>query len=177
MRASGIPASVTSSVELFVNPDIELYFKLEEKSSVIWWDPSRGSEVLRRRVIENGNMHVVEIRTDYLRKYLQARQLSLVVAHYRHLHLIDPSRETTEAFVNENIVRGSADQGTKAMFQNWGLRQNIPDPPFLQRRLHLWFEIQPLEIDIDDPWADEPPFDLYEFTLPTREGLIKLRVP
>ena len=161
---------LTSSVELFVNPDLELYFELEERSNGIWWDPSRGSETLRRRVIENGNLHVVEIRTDYLQKYLQARQLSLVVAHYRHLHLFNPSAEIIGAFVEGDIVRGSPDQGAKAVFQNWGLRQGTLEPPFLQRRLHLWFEIKPPKIDIDDPWADEPPFDPYEFTLPTQRG-------
>ena len=161
---------LTSSVELFVNPDLELYFELEERSSGIWWDPSRGSEILRRRVIENGSLHVVEIRVNYLQKYLQARQLSLVVAHYRHLHLFDLSPEAIEAFVKEDIVRGSPDQGAKAVFQNWGLRQNISGLPFLQRRLHLWFEIKPPEININDPWADEPPFDPYKFTLPTQGG-------
>lgn len=163
---------LTSSVELYVNPDLELYFELEEKPSGIWWDPSRGSEILRRRVIENGNLYVVEIRTDYLQKYLQARQLSLVVAHYRHLHLFDPSPETLEAFVEGNLEQGSPDQGAKAVFQNWGLRQDTLGSPFLQRRLHLWFEIKPPEINIDDPWADEPPFDPYEFTLPTQEGSV-----
>ena len=160
-----------SNIELFVNPDLELYFELEEKTSGIWWDPSRGAEALRRRAIENGNLHIVEIRVDYLREYLQARQLSLVVGHYRHLHLFDPSLEAIEAFVEENnIVRGSPDQGAKAMFQNWELRQDTLRTPFLKRRLDLWFEIKPPEINIDDPWADEPPFDPYEFTLPTQGG-------
>ena len=157
-----------SNIELFVNPDLELYFELEEKTSGIWWEPSRGTEALR--CIENGNLHIVEIRVEYLRKYLQARQLSLVVGHDRHLHLFNPSPGTVEAFVKEDITQGSPDGGVKAIFDNWGLRQNTRGPPFLQRRLHLWFEIKPPEINIDDPGADEPPFDPYEFTLPTQGG-------
>ena len=186
---------LNTSTELFVNPDLYLFFELEEKTSGCgtWWDPRRGVEALRRRVVENGNVEIVEIRVDYLRRYLQARQLSLVVGHYRHLHLFEPSParqlslvvghyrhlhlfepspEIIEAFVKEDIVEGSPDQGAKAIFQNWGLRQNTPGLPFLQRRLHLWFENQPPEINIDDPWADEPPFDPYKFTLPTRSGSV-----
>ena len=164
--------TMNSDVELFINPDVELFFELEEKTigCGIWLDPRRGFEALRRRVIENSNLQIVEIRVEYLRKYLQARQVSLLVGHYRHLHLFDPSPSTLEAFVKEDIVRGSPNQGAKAIFQNWGLRQHNPEEPYLQRRLHLWFEIKPPEIDIDDPWADEPSFDPYKFTLPTQGG-------
>lgn len=57
------------------------------------------------------------------------------------------------------------------ILQNWGLRNDISvSPPFLQRRLHFWFEIRPQRIDIDDPWAEEPSFDPYAFVLPTRVG-------
>ena len=165
---------LNSRADLFINPDLELFFKLEEKTSGcgIWWDPKRGVEAMKRRTTDNGNLHIVEVRTDYLQKYLQARQLSLVVGHYRHLHLFDPSPETIKAFVQEDkdLVQGSPAKGTKAIFQNWGIRHDTPGKTFLQRRLHLWFEIKPPEINIDDPWADDPPFDPYEFTLPTRSG-------
>ena len=173
---------LNSRAEFFINPDLELFFELEEKTSGcgIWWDPKRGDEVLRRRTTDNDNLHIVEVQTDYLQKYLQARQLSLVVGHYHHLHLFNPSPETIEAFVKEEdkdlvqrspaLVQGSRAKGTKAIFQNWGLSHNIPEKPFLQRRLHLWFEIKPPEINVDNPWADKPPFDPYEFTLPTRSG-------
>lgn len=161
-----------SGVELFVNPDLVLYFGLEERAdeSGIWWHPERGVEALRRQIIENGNLQIIEIRIAYLLKYLRVRQMSLLVGHYRHLHLYNPSRSSCEAFVEGDIVLGAPDQGAKAIFQNWGLRQDIPSEPFLQRRLHLWFEIKPPEIDTDSPWADEPPFDPYAFTLLTRYG-------
>ena len=42
--------------------------------------------------------------------------------------------------------------------------------PFLRRRLDLWFEIKPPTIEIDDPWTDQPSFDPYTFTMPTRSG-------
>ncbi len=152
--------------KLFINQDLELFFELEEKTSGsgIWWDPRRGAEAFRRRVIENGNLQIVEIRTDYLRSYLQARQVSLLVGHYRHLRLYNPSDKEMGLFVEEEVVRCSPDQEAKAIIQNRKL------PESLLRELHLWFEIKPIEIDIDDPWADEPPFDPYEFTLPTQYG-------
>ncbi len=165
--------SATSGVELFINPDLWLFFELEEKTpgNGIWWDPRRGVDALVQRVIDQGNTEVAEIRVDYLRKYLQARQMSLLVGHYRHLHLFDPSRRTIGAFVEQEVRLGSPQQGAKVIVQNWGLRQDIPvAAPFLQRRLHFWFEIRPQEIDVDDPWADEPSFDPYTFTLPTRAG-------
>jgi len=162
-----------SGVELFVNPDLLLCFELEERTSedrIWWWDPKRGVEALRRQVVENGNLQIVEIRVHYLLKYLRVRQLSLLVGHYRHLYLYDPSQRRREAFVEKNVVSDAPDQVAKAIFQNWGLRQDVLDAPFLQRKLHLWFEIKPPEIDTDNPWADEPPFDPYAFTLPTEVG-------
>lgn len=166
---------VIAGVQLLINPDIMLYFRLEERTpgSGIWWDPRRGVDALCRRVIDQGHLATVEIRIDYMRKYLQARQISLLVAHYRHLHLFDPSPETIGLFVNGDVILGSPERGAKAIFQNWGLRADIPGSgPFLQRRLHLWFEIRPLPIDIEDPWSDEPSFDPYTFTLPTQVGLV-----
>lgn len=34
----------------------------------------------------------------------------------------------------------------------------------------MWFEIRPPEIDVNDPWSDQPSFDPYTFTLPTLKG-------
>ena len=104
--------------KLFINPDIELFFELEEKTNGIWWDARRGVEVLRRCTIENENLQIVEIRVDCLKKYLQQRQLSLMVGHYRHLHLLNPSPDTMEKYVEEDLEYGSPDQGSKAIFQN-----------------------------------------------------------
>ena len=162
----------TSGTQLFINPDLWLFLRLEERArgSGLWWDPRRGVEVLRQRVIERANLEIVEVRIDYLIKYLQARQMSLVVGHYRHLHLFNPSTGTVEQFVEEDLVLGSVQQGAKAILQNWGLRRALTTPPFLQRRLHLWFEIRPPGIDVEDPWAETPSFDPYTFTLPTRVG-------
>ena len=168
--------SHTSGTRLFINPDLWMYFELEEKTpgSGIWWDPRRGADVLVRRVIDEGRLETVEIRTDYLLKYLQARQMSLLVGHYRHLHLFNPSQTAIGAFVKgDDLTLGSPEQGAKAILQNWGLRQGLTGgAEFLQRRLHLWFEIKPPAIDLEDPWADAPSFDPYTFTLPTRSGLV-----
>jgi len=163
----------TTSVQLCINPDLWLFFGLEERSHGcgIWSDPRRGVDVLQQRVVDQGNLEVVEIRVKYLLNYLQARQMSLVIGHYRHLHLFDPLQTTIETFVKADVILGSAEQGAKAILQNWGLRQGIAaSTPFLQRRLHLWFEIRPPEIDVNDPWAEQPSFDPYTFTLPTHVG-------
>jgi hypothetical protein len=163
----------TSGAQLFINPDLWLHFELEERAPGhgIWWDPRRGVDVLVRRTLEQCNMETVEIQADYLLKYLQARQMSLLVAHYRQLLLLDPSQSSIKAFVKEgDVVMGSPNQGAKAILQNWGLRQNVGRTPFLQRRLHLWFEIKPPELGVGDPWVEQPPFDPYIFTMPTSAG-------
>lgn len=166
--------SSTSAVELFINPDLWMFFELEERSPGcgIWWDPRRGVDVLLHDTIDQGITEIVEIRADYLRRYLQARQKSLLVAHYRHLHQHHPPDTAIAAFVKEDVILGSPEQGTKAILQNWGLRDDMApvSPPFLQRRLHLWFEVRPMAVDMDDPWTEQPDFDPYAFTLPTRNG-------
>ena len=164
--------TLNSDDKLFINPDLELYFELEEKTIGVWWDSRRGVEVLRRSTIDNENLQIVEIRVDYLKRYLQQRQLSLMVGHYRHLHLLNPLQTSIEKYViTQDLKCGSADQGSKAVIQSWGLQPEfLGKPQFLPRRLHLWFEIKPPAIDVDDPWTEEPPFDPYEFTLPTING-------
>ena len=163
----------TAGAHLFINPDLWLFFGLEEKppGGGIWWDPRRGMEVIRRQTIDQDNLYIVEIKRDYLLKYLQARQQSLLVGHYRQLLLFEPTPEQIQGFVKEDTTIGSADLGAKAILDNWGLREDVIwDQPFLQRRLHLWFEVHPPGIDIEDPWADPPNFDRYTFTLPTKTG-------
>ncbi len=165
----------TSGTTLFINPDLYLFFELEEKTggSGIWWDPEKGVEALTQRIINNDNLVVVDIRIDYLQKYLQARQMSLLIGHYRQLLLFDPHADLVNKFVKEDVTLGSVDQGAKAILQNWGLRADLlGETSFLQRRLHLWFEIKPPEIDIEDPWAEQPSFDVYTYTLPTNYGAV-----
>jgi len=167
--------SDTSGSRLFINPDLWMFFELEEKTpgSGIWWDPRRGADVLVRRVTDEGHLEAVDIRTDYLLKYLRARQMSLLVGHYRQFLMFNPSQSAIGAFVTGDLTLGSVEQGAKAILQNWGLRQGLTSgAEFLQRRLHLWFEIEPPAIDVDDPWADEPSFDPYALTLPTRAGAV-----
>ena len=164
----------TSGAQLFINPDLLLFLNLEEKTrgNGIWWDPRRGLDAVVRRTIDQGNLETVEIRTDYLVKYLQARQMSLLVGHYRHLHLFAPSQRAVDGFVEGDFEIGSPKSGAKAILQNWGLRKDAGRSPFLQRRLHLWFEIKPRKIDVQDPWALDAPFDAYSFTLPTGIGAV-----
>jgi hypothetical protein len=163
-----------SNSGLFINPDLWLFLELVEKNSGqgIWIDPRNGAEALVRRRFEQNNLETIEIRPSYLLKYLQARQMSLIIGHYRQLLLYAPTQETIECFVKKDVVLGSREQGVKAILQNWGLHSEINRPPFLQRRLHLWIEIKPPAIDLKDPWADSPPFDPYTFTLPTKIGQV-----
>lgn len=161
-----------SNVGLFINPDLWMYLELEEKSlgSGVWWDPRRVIDVMVRRTI-NGKLEAIDIRSDYLLKYLQARQMCLVVGHYRQLLLFNPAQGQIDAFQTGDITIGSAAQGAKALLQNWGLQRGIGRrDQYLQRRLHLWFEVPPPSIDVEDPWTVEPTFDPCTFTLPTKEG-------
>ena len=161
-----------SDSRLFINPDLWMFLGLKERTAGcgIWWDPRRGVDALIRRVIQ-GDLQTVEIRADYLLKYLQARQMSLLVGHYRQLLLVNPAQKTIAAFVNGELTLGSPEQGSKALLQNWGLRDGFErGARYLQRRLHLWFEIKPPAIDVENPWDDAPTFDSYVFTLPTSAG-------
>lgn len=161
----------TNGVQLFINPDVWMFLELEETpaASGVWVDRKRGIEVLRRRTIENGNLEIVEIRVADLMRYLKARQQTLVTGHYRHLYLYHPSQDLIEAFVREDVT--CTVKNAKALLQNWGPRDDFGDGrKLLQRRLHLWFAIDPPAIDVDDPFAYEPEFDVFQLTLPTRDG-------
>lgn len=166
--------NVSHGTELVINPDLWLFLQLEETSprSGVWWDPRRGVDALLHHRINGGTtLDVVEIRTAHLLKYLQARQLALVIAHYRHKHLLNPSPDQVAAFVKEDVQLASQSRDAKAIIDNWGLRDDILGAsPFLQRRIHLWFEVPPPKINLEDPWSDPAPFDLQTFTLPTRSG-------
>lgn len=70
-----------SNVGLFINPDLWMHLELEEKSlgSGIWWDPRRVVDVMVRRTID-AKLQTIDIRSDYLLKYLRARQWSAQTA-------------------------------------------------------------------------------------------------
>ncbi len=162
----------TTGSDLLLNPDLWLFLGLEERpaNSRIWWDPRRAQEALRR-VMLGGGVISIEIRTEYLLRYLQARQMALLVGHYHHLHLFNPTAYERQRFVQEEVTLGAAELGLKAIFNNWGLRDDVRvRDPFLQRRLHLWFRIEPPALDMTNLWSDAPTFDIYAFTFPTREG-------
>lgn len=160
-----------SRIEL--NPDLPIFFGLYERplGSGSWWDPRRSVEVVRRQYHHDGNLERIEVRTAYLLRYLKARQRSLIVGRYRHLHLHQPAPEAVDTFHKEDVSTLSADGRAKVVFNNWGLRADVSfGSRFLQRRMHLWFEIPPPTIDLDDPWHDEPSFDATAMTFPTRKG-------
>jgi hypothetical protein len=163
----------TTGSEFFINPDLWMFLELEEKAvgTRIWWDPRHGEDVIVPRLLNDGQVKTVEIRTEYLLRYLRARQLSLLVGHYRDSHFFNPPKSAIDTFIKSDVVLGTAEQGVKAIFQNWGLRHGITDrKQFLQRRLHLWFEVRPPDLSMQDPWDEMPSFDPYSFTLPTAAG-------
>jgi len=164
-----------SRASFFINPDLWMSLSLEERApgSGIWWDPKKGIDTLRHQTIDYGQLEIVEIRTDYLLRYLQARQMALLIGHYRQLLLFHSSPQAISAFVEQDVTVGSQKQGAKAVLQNWGLRSGFAGrEEFLQRRLHLWFRIKPPKLDIDDPWSEPLAFDPYAFLLPTAAGLV-----
>jgi len=155
--------------QLFINPDLCLFLQLKERNggSGIWHDPRRQVDVLVKR--KENELEVVEIRTEYLLRYLQARQMSLLVALYRQFLFFDPPAEARDAFVKEDLTLGTPAEGVKAILENWGLRQEaLGEAHYLQRRLHLWYQIEPPERSADV--SETTTFDIFSFTLPTRDG-------
>jgi hypothetical protein len=93
--------------------------------------------------------------------------MALLIEHIRRLQLYNPTQDIIGRFEEGRVTLGSPAQGLKAIV-NSDLRDDVPRaPPFLLRKLRLWFQVTPPEIDTEDPWAEEPPFDPYKFTLPT----------
>src|SRR5271166_1985664 len=94
--------------------------------------------------------------------------MALLVQHIRRLQISNPPQEMIDRFEEGTVTMGSPGQGVKAIVNS---RDDVlVGDPFLLRTLRLWFEIKPPAIDIEDPWAEEPQFDPYTFTLPTEAG-------
>jgi hypothetical protein len=163
-----------SGTRFVINPDLLLHLGVEERpaGTGVWWDPRRGVEAIVTKEVDNGRLSVVDIQSSYLKEYLQARQMVLLVGNYRHLLLFNPSEAEVSAFGETgDIVLGASEKGVKAELNNWGLRDDFTfREPFLQRRLHMWSIAEPPAIDIDDPWAEKPDFDVFGFTFPTDDG-------
>jgi len=162
--------STGSGTSLVINPDLWLFFELEEKTSGIWWDPPKGVEVVRQHVIKPGEVEIVEIRVEYLRKYLQAGQMALPVEHIRRVQLYNPPQEMIDRFGECTLTLGSPGQGMKAIINSDHREDVVLSDPLLLRTLRLWFQVTRPPIDIEDPWAEEPLFDPYTFTLFTDDG-------
>jgi len=128
------------------------------------------SRCTSQRVIDSANLGLVEIRTDYL---LDIKGTPDVITG-GSLQALAPTRSAANHSrrirERRRYIRVAGARG-KGNLTELGLREDIPvSTPFLQRRLHLWFEIRPPEINVSDPWSDQQSFDPYTFTLPTLEG-------
>ncbi len=164
----------TAGTDLCINPDLWMFLKLEERQAAagIWWDPERGQEVMRRHLVDNDNLLAVDIRRDYLLKYLKARQKALVVGHYRHLHYDEPPQAAIAAFVTRNVEMKGA-SGARAAIHSWqGKSDGMGQAPYLRRAIHLWFKIDPPPLSVDTAFVEEPDFDVSQYTLATHSGPI-----
>lgn len=163
-----------SDTRFVINPDLLLHLGVEERppGSGVWWDARRGVEAIVTKQVDEGRLLVVDIQTAYLKEYLQARQMALLIGNYRHLLLFNPTEGEIAKFGEAgDVVLGAPERGVKAELNNWGLREDVGfREPFLQRRLHMWSVVEPPEIDTEDPWREKPSFDPFEFTLPTKDG-------
>lgn len=161
----------TTHVELLINPDLWLYLKLEERpsGSGIWRDPKTAEEALRRRYLSDEGLEIVDIGAKYLRRYLKIRQMALLIGHYQQLLLINPDAFALKKFRQRTFSSGSVQRGVKAIFENWGPRDDGRGT-YLQRRMHLWMETKPDPLDLAHPFDDPPPINVYRYTLTTKEG-------
>jgi hypothetical protein len=107
---------------LLINPDLWLFLNLEEKTSGVWWDLPKGTEAMRQHVIEPGDLEIIEIRVEYLSKYLQARRMSLLVRHIRRLQVYNPPQEMIDRFEenDEKIVIYSQSQKGRSLYPSAG---------------------------------------------------------
>jgi hypothetical protein len=74
-------------------PSSLAFLEAEEKASGIWWYPPKGVEAVRQHVIEPCELETIEILVEYLSKYLQARQMALLVRHIRRLQISNPRKK------------------------------------------------------------------------------------
>lgn len=154
--------------QIILNADLTLYFELIEKphGSGNWWDPARSVEVIRQQRLEA--LEFVEIRTDYLLKYLRVRRCALVTGHYRHFHFLNASDAAIAALQEGEIVL-SGPNSSKATIQTWQ-SEELGGRPLLIRRLHLWSQVPAPPFDIETAFNEEPEFDVANFTFPMRVG-------
>jgi len=71
---------------------------------------------VRQHVIEPGEVETVEIRVEYLSKYLQARQMALLVEHIRRLQLYNPPQEIIDRFEECTLTLGSPVRTCSGLF-------------------------------------------------------------
>ena len=166
----------TVGAETFlINPDLWLELGLEETSSGSgsWWDRARGIEVLRRRHLADAFLEAVEIRRDALLRYLRDRQRALVIGEFRAARRDRPSADDLAAFDTQDIVlERDAPFRAKAIVRSNGPGAGITRETrqSLYRWLHLWIALLPPALNTTRPFDEQPAFDVYAFTLPTRDG-------
>jgi hypothetical protein len=73
--------------------------------------PSAQTEAVRQHVIEPCELQIIEILVQYLCKYLQTRQMALLVRHIRSLQISNPPQEMIDRFEEGTATTGSAGQG------------------------------------------------------------------
>jgi hypothetical protein len=159
-----------AGVEPVINLDLVLFFGLEARAdgAKAWLDPRTGSDVV---VVATGQRTTVEVRLSYLNRYLRARQMNLLVAHFRRMLYYDPGPAVLNAFTEAEVTVGSPGSRMKAWLFNAGPRDGFGSP-FIQSELHLWYTMPTVPINMEHPFDAEPSFDVHTFTLPTERGFV-----
>jgi hypothetical protein len=123
--------------ELFLNGDIKFNFSLKETSpgSGIWRDVSKSAEVVRE--VRTSSMLKIEIATAYLKRYLQVRQMALLVGHFSQRWKEAASHDELAAYKSGDLELGNFSHQAKVLIENHEPRK--PDDSRLLRRLHFWF--------------------------------------
>jgi phage terminase large subunit-like protein len=157
--------------DFVINPDLWLFLALNEKREPehVWYDDEKHCDVIR--MADDGKAKHILIRTDYLKKYLQARRLQLVVSEYRQAIVRPGDDDRFKDFVCGTEVISSNKKNAKVVVESYGPKNDLGAPYYI-RRMQLWSAIAPKPIDKDDPFAEKPSFDPASFLLPTRKGLV-----
>lgn len=155
--------------DLVINPDLWLFLELTEKREPqhIWYDSEKHTDVIQ--ILHDEHSKRILIKSAYLQKYLRSRQLQLVVSEYRQNLFYSAALTSLDKFAPGRQTFVSKDGSAKAVIESWGPKNDLSKTYFV-RRMQLWSVVSPPPINLDDPFADIPCFDLASFVLPTKNG-------
>lgn len=135
-----------------------------------WFDPSAARIVLRHGLAADGGAEVVEVEREHLRRYLRERQMALVWAWFEDRHQPSLAEFAASAPSGEHVI-DAADGSARAFVDANALLSPVPmKEQGFRLAVHYWTAVLPPALDLEEPWAPAPPFDVANFLLPTRAG-------